>query len=65
MKATNSDLNNKGSVKSPTSATDTANSGGMPVKMDVEAIFAENLPPTTPAQSSVMGIAPKMAQGTE
>lgn len=59
-----SDKPSKESVKSPTSATDTANSGGMPPKMSVEAIFAENCPPTTPAQSSVIGIAPKAAQGT-
>lgn len=65
MKAPSSDLNGKGSVKSPSSATDTANSGGMPQTMTVEQIFAENSPPTTPAQSSVIGIAPKMAQGTE
>jgi hypothetical protein len=64
VKQMNSNLNDKGSVKSPTSATDTANMGGMPEKMTVEQIFAENTPPSTPAESSVMGIAPKAAQGT-
>lgn len=64
MKSTNSNLNGGGSVKSPSSATDPANSGGMPPTMDVKEIFAENCPPSTPAESSVMGIAPKAAQGT-
>ncbi len=54
----------KESVKSPASATDPANSGGLPPRWNVEKIFAENLPPTTPAQSSVAGIAEKGAQGT-
>lgn len=59
-----SDKPSKESVKSPTSATDAANLGGMPPTMEVKAIFDENRPPTTPAQSSVIGIAPKAAQGT-
>lgn len=64
MKSTNSNLNGEGSVKSPSSATDPANSGGRPQKMNVEQIFAENCPDPVPAQSSVMAIAPKAAQGT-
>lgn len=54
----------KESVKSPSSGTDPSNCGGLPEKMNVEQIFKENLPPTTPATSSVIGIAAKGAQGT-
>lgn len=54
----------KESVKSPSSATDPANMGGLPPKWDVEKTFSENLPPTMPAQSSVIGIADKGGQGT-
>ena len=57
-------MQKKESVKSPTSATDPSNLGGLPSKMSVEQIFQENLPPTTPAQSSVIGIADKAGQGT-
>lgn len=64
MKDTKSNLNGQGSVKSPSSATDPANSGGRPQKMTVDQIFAENCPDPVPAQSSVMGIAPKASQGT-
>lgn len=64
MKAPSSDLNGKGSVKSPSSATDTSNSGGMPPTMTVDEIFKENMPDPVPATSSVIGIAPKSGQGT-
>lgn len=64
MKKPESNLNGGGSVKSPSSATDPANSGGLPPTMDVKAIFEENRPPPTPAESSVIGIAPKSGQGT-
>lgn len=57
-------MDKKESVKSPSSATDTRNLGGLPPKMSVDQIFQENLPPTTPAQSSVVGIADKGGQGT-
>lgn len=64
MKDTKSNLNGGGSVKSPSSATDPANSGGMPPTMEPKAIWMENTPPSTPAESSVIGIAPKASQGT-
>jgi len=64
MKDSNSDLNGKGSVKSPSSATDPANMGNMPPKMTVDQIFNENMPDPVPATSSVVGIAPKASQGT-
>lgn len=64
MKDTKSNLNGNSSVKSPSSGTDPANSGGRPQKMTVDQIFAENCPPPDMAQSSVIGIAPKASQGT-
>lgn len=59
-----SNLNGNDSVKSPSSGTDPANMGGMPMRMSVDEIFQENLPDPVPAESSVIGIAPKSAQGT-
>jgi len=45
---------NTESVKSPANSKEKtiANAGGMPPTMDVKAIFAENVPPSTPAKNS-------------
>lgn len=55
---------NKGSVKSPSTGTDFSNLGNMPPTWDFKQQADENLPPTTPATSSVEGIGPKASQGT-
>lgn len=46
------------SVKSPSNATDGVikNAGGMPPKMDFDAIQKENTPPNTPAKDSTDGL---------
>lgn len=64
MKKPESNLNGGESVKSPSSATDPANSGGMPATMTVDQIFKENSPDPVPAESSVIAIAPKASRGT-
>ncbi len=63
-KKPSSNLNGGSSVKSPSSATDPSNSGGKPPTLEPKAIWAENTPPPTHAESSVVGIAPKSGQGT-
>ncbi len=53
-----SDTKESTSVKSPSNATDgvTANAGGMPPKLDFDAIQKENTPPSTPAKNSTDGL---------
>lgn len=51
------------SVKSPTSATDPANMGGKPPTWDCKQIFDENLPPPTPAESSVADLGERAYDG--
>lgn len=57
-------MNSKDSKETVTSPANSlgetiANCDGMPPKMDVDAIFAENTPPNQPAKNSTVGMGSK------